>query len=76
VCSYQQERWAGDKALSVLHAVLLQLTADNVMNDFDEIFKPQGVLMPFPQQIDHHNCTGKASSPSSASAKHLITIHL
>jgi hypothetical protein len=43
VRSYQQERWAGDKAMDALHAMLLQLAADNVMNDFDEIFK-------------HHTC--------------------
>jgi hypothetical protein len=37
MCSYQQERWAGDNAISALDAMLLQLAADNVLNDVDEI---------------------------------------
>ena len=37
VCSYQQERWAGDNDMSALDAMLLHLAANNVMNDFDEI---------------------------------------
>ena len=30
--------------MSALHAMLLQLAADNVMNDFDEIFKNHSCL--------------------------------
>jgi hypothetical protein len=36
-CSYQQDQWAGDNAMSALDAMLLHLAADNVLNDFDKI---------------------------------------